>query len=210
MKNIVLAVALSTTLIACSKDAAEPMAVADVVEDKIAVSFENYNQAETARNFNNWASLGGNNHMMHLKELSPIGHDAPTIRMNLDTLYSIGVYDNDGEMEVTIPESDLYQSIMIVDTDGYTPFFSTEAGTYKIEHESETLFVAVRTGVEDRLSEDSFKAAYAAQEGIKVEGYGDGNYVICQPTTRSSCTSSRRNTTRSCLPLASRLPTATA
>jgi hypothetical protein len=28
-------------------------------EAKIPVTYENYNQTETARNFNNWAKLGG-------------------------------------------------------------------------------------------------------------------------------------------------------
>lgn len=152
--------------------------VALAAETITPVTYENYNQAETARNFNNWAKLGGDNKMLHLKELSPIGNKAPTIRMNLDTLYSVGVYSNDGEMTVTIPKSNVYQSIMILDTDGYTPFFLTEPGVYKIVHKSETLFVAVRTGVEDRHSKTSFENAYAAQEGISVNGHGTKKYVM--------------------------------
>jgi hypothetical protein len=157
---------------------AKPAAKAEETQaELIPVSYENYNQAETARNFNNWAKLGGNNTMLHLEKLSPVGQDAPTIRMNLDTLYSVGVYDNVGEMTVTIPESNLYQSMMIMDTDGYTPFFLTEPGVYPIKHQSETLFIAVRTGVENRHDEESFKSAIAAQAGIKVEGYGTKPYV---------------------------------
>ncbi len=147
-------------------------------ETSVSVNYDNYNQAETARNFNNWAQLGGNNSMLHLKKLSPIGNKAPTIRMNLDTLYSVGVYDNDGEMTITIPESGLYQTIMILDTDGYTPFFLSAPGVYPIKHKSETLFVAVRTVVKDRHSEDSFKEAIAAQAGIKVVGNGSDEYVM--------------------------------
>jgi len=146
-------------------------------EPLISVAYDNYNQAETARNFNNWAKLGGNNTMLHLKKLSPIGNKAPTIRMNLDTLYSVGVYDNDGDMTVTIPKSGIYQSIMILDTDGYTPFFLTAPGVYPIKHKSKTLFVAVRTVIKDRHSEESFKEAYAAQVGIKVEGGGSNSYI---------------------------------
>jgi hypothetical protein len=144
----------------------------------IDVSFENYNQAETARNFNNWAKLGGDNKMLHRTELSPVGPDAPTIRMNLDTLYSVGVYHNDGEMSVTMPESGLYQSIMILDTDGYTPFFFTEPGTHPVKDDSEFLFIAVRTVVEDRHDKASFEKAFAAQKGIKVEGNGSKSYVM--------------------------------
>lgn len=149
-----------------------------IAQEKIPVNFDNYNQAESARNFNNWAKLGGNNKMHHNVELAPVGNKAPTIRMNLDTLYSVGVYDNDGEMTVTIPESDLYQSIMILDTDGYTPFFLSKPGVYPIKHASKTLFIAVRTGVKDRHSKASYEEAYDAQKGIKVVGNGPKMYEM--------------------------------
>lgn len=145
---------------------------------QIDVTYENYNQAETARNFNNWAKMGGNNKMVHRKQLSPIGPDAPTIRMNLDTLYSVGVYNNDGEMTLTLPETDVYQSAMVLDTDGYTPFFFVEPGNYTLKHDSEYLFIAIRTGVKDRHSKASFEEAYEAQKGVMVEGYGPKPYVM--------------------------------
>ena len=145
---------------------------------QIDVTYKNYNQAETARNFNNWVKMGSDNKIVHRTELSPIGPEAPTIRMNLDTLYSVGVYHNDGEMSVTIPDSGLYQSVMILDTDGYTPFFFAEPGTFPVKHDSEYLFLAVRTIVKDRHKKASFKEAYKAQAGIKVEGYGSKPYVM--------------------------------
>ena len=145
---------------------------------QINVTYENYNQAETARNFNNWAKMGGNNKMAHRKALSPIGPKAPTIRMNLDTLYSVGVFNNDGEMTLILPETDVYQSAMIIDTDGYTPFFFVEPGTYTLKHDSKYLFIAVRTGVKNRHSKASFEEAYKAQEGVKVKGHGSRPYVM--------------------------------
>jgi hypothetical protein len=186
MKKL-LSLMLGTSLLlgACGKDSALPATPAAeqkntvaVTERIIPVDFYNYNQAETARNFNNWAKLGANNNLLHLKELSPIGKDAPTIRMNLDTLYSVGVYDNDGEMTITIPETSLYQSIMVLDTDGFTPFFLSAPGVYSVKHSSETLFVGVRTGVEDRHSEASFQQAHAAQAGVTVKGNGSKPYQM--------------------------------
>lgn len=170
MKKRLLSTILLTAVIGATSEASQ--------EDTIPVTYENYNQAESARNFNNWAKLGANNTILHLKKLSPIGNKAPTIRMNLDTLYSVGVYDNDGEMTITIPESGLYQSIMILDTDGYTPFFLSKPGVYPIKYSSETLFVAVRTVVKDRHSKSSYKEAIDAQAGIKVEGNGPGLYTM--------------------------------
>jgi hypothetical protein len=146
--------------------------------EKIDVSFKNYNQAETARNFNNWVKLGGDNKIHHLKELSPVGPKAPTIRMNLDTLYSVGVYDNDGDMTVTIPDTGIYQSVMILDTDGYTPFYFTKPGTYQLKNDSDYLFIAARTVVKDRHSKESFAAAHKAQTGLTVTGNGSKSYVM--------------------------------
>ena len=172
---------------------------------QIDVTYENYNQAETARNFNNWAQMGGNNKVAHRKELSPIGPKAPTIRMNLDTLYSVGVFNNDGEIELTLPETDVYQSAMIIDTDGYTPFFFVEPGTYTLKHDSEYLFIAVRTGVKNRHSRASFEEAYKAQEGVKVEGHGTSRLII-----KSNYMPSPLNTTRRCLSQGSPTYTVTA
>lgn len=152
--------------------------MANAGDKTIPVNYDNYNQAETARNFSNWAKLGANNTMLHLQKLSPVGPSAPTIRMNLDTLYSVGVYDNPGDMTVTIPKSDLYQSIMVLDSDGYTPYFFTEPGRHSIKHKSKILFVAVRTGIENRHEQASFEKAHIAQLGIEVVGYGDKSYTM--------------------------------
>jgi hypothetical protein len=166
-------------LLLCVLIAAIPMStLAGEAGKDIDVTFENYNQAETARNFNNWVQLGSGNKLVHRKELSPTGPDAPTIRMNLDTLYSIGVFNNDGEMSVTIPDSGIYQAVQIMDTDGYTPFYYTEPGIYEIKHDSEFLFFAFRTVVKDRHDKASFEEALAAQQGLKVEGNGANPYVM--------------------------------
>ncbi len=172
MKHLLLALPV-LGLISCTETKKE-----DVSGTEIDVTSENYNQAETARNFNNWVKLGSDNKLVHRKELSPVGPKAPTIRMNLDTLYSVGVYHNDGEMSVTIPDSGIYQSIMILDTDGYTPFFFTEPGTYEVKHDSKYLFFGFRTVVKDRHDKASFEEAYAAQQGLKVEGNGSKPYVM--------------------------------
>jgi len=170
MKKLLLMIMIVALVASCDSD--------KVTQATTPVTFENYNQAETARNFNNWAKIGANNKLLHLKKLSPIGNSAPTIRMNLDTLYSVGVFDNDGEITVTMRESNIYQSIIVLDEDGYTPFFFTKPGTYQIKHASKTLVIAVRTMVKDRHSRHSFEEAYEAQKGIEVEGFGAKNYVM--------------------------------
>ena len=132
------------------------LATSAFAAEKIDVSFKNYNQAETARNFNNWVKLGDDNKILHLKELSPV----------------------DGEMTLTIPDTGLYQSVMILDTDGYTPYYFTKPGTYQLKNDSEYLFIAARTVVKDRHSKESFAAAHKAQTGLKVTGNGSKSYVM--------------------------------
>lgn len=61
--------------------------------DTIPVSEANYAEAETARNFRNWVSLGANKDIVHLRNLPPRGKKAATVQMNDDTLYSAAIVE---------------------------------------------------------------------------------------------------------------------
>ena len=92
-------------------------ACAPTGDTPIQVNRTNYQEAETARNFNNWVAKGANNKLIHMTDLTPSG-PAPTVRMNRDTLYSVALLDtSSGTATITLPEGDLYQSVMMVDTD---------------------------------------------------------------------------------------------
>ena len=59
--------------------------------EAIPVTADNFAQAETAWNFANWAKLGSDREIVHLRDVSPTGPEAPTVRMNWDTLYSVRI-----------------------------------------------------------------------------------------------------------------------
>lgn len=139
-------------------------------EGTIPVTVENYNQAEAARNFTNWAKLGGDNKLIHLKELSPVGDEAPTVRMNRDTLYSVGEFKNTDELTVTLPDSDQFQSVMAIDDHSFNPLSVNGAGTYPIVSDSDYVFVTVRTFVADQDDRSTYDYAYEKQAGILVSG----------------------------------------
>jgi hypothetical protein len=69
---------------------------------------------------------------MHMTSVTPSG-PAPTVRMNRDSLYSAAILDTSpGTASITLPEGDLYQSVMMVDTEGYARRFILEPGTHKV------------------------------------------------------------------------------
>jgi hypothetical protein len=137
----------------------------------IIVDRSNYQAAEVTRNFIKWAANGANNKLMHMTDVTPSG-PAPTVRMNRDTLYSAAILNtSSGNASITLPEVDLYQSVMMVDTDGYAREFITEPGTHKVATDTEFVWVLVRTGLEKGIEE-----ARRVQALVTVQGMADGVY----------------------------------
>jgi hypothetical protein len=180
--SLVLGLGLVAGLAGCSPDAepvaaeAEPAAAetepaAEPVAEAILVDRSNYQQAEVARNFNRWAENGANNKLMHMTDVTPSG-PAPTVRMNRDSLYSAAILDTStGIASVTLPEGDLYQSVLMVDTEGYAREFILVPGTHLVPTDTQFIWVLVRTGLEKGLEE-----ARRMQSLITVQGMGAGKY----------------------------------
>ena len=147
------------------------VACAPTADKPIQVDRFNYQEAEVARNFNKWAAKGANNKLMHMTTLTPSG-PAPTVRMNRDTLYSAAVLDtSSGTASITLPEGDLYQSVMMVDTDGYARKFVLDPGTHSVATDTKFVWVLVRTGLEKGIDE-----ARRMQSLITVQGMGEDTY----------------------------------
>ena len=137
----------------------------------INVDRSNYQDAEVARNFKKWAANGANNKLMHMTEVTPSG-PAPTVRMNRDTLYSAAILDTStGNASITLPQADLYQSAMMVDTDGYARGYVLEPGTHMVATDTKFVWVLVRTGLEKGIEE-----AQRVQALLTVQGMGDSKY----------------------------------
>ncbi|TRX56507.1 DUF1214 domain-containing protein [Thalassomonas sp. M1454] len=174
--SIVLAVAGTT---ACtSTETTNTTVEAEQTANGILVTEENYAHAETTRNFSNWVKTGGDNKLQNWKKLSPIGNKAPTIRMNLDTLYSVAVLDNSTQnIQITIGEEDVFQSVLVIDELGYSVHYVQKPGTFTIDSESAWVGLIFRTTVEDAASEADLNKARAAQESFKITGQGPSKYT---------------------------------
>jgi hypothetical protein len=164
MGRAITATAMALVLVtAGASTAADP--------EPIKVDRHNYQEAEVARNFNKWAASGANNKLMHLTTVTPSG-PAPTVRMNRDSLYSAAILDTStGTATITLPEGDLYQSVMMVDTEGYARKFILEPGTHEAATDTQFVWLLVRTGLERGLDE-----ARRMQSLVTVQGMGDNTY----------------------------------
>ena len=142
--------------------------------DTIPVSEANYAEAETARNFRNWVSLGANKDIVHLRNLPPRGKKAATVQMNDDTLYSAAIVETqNGRVQFSIPEVDVYMSIHVVTEGGHGQHYVVGAGDYDLAVETQFAFLIYRTGTEKGLD-----IARAAQDEVKVNTLVFGTYEV--------------------------------
>jgi hypothetical protein len=164
------AFAAAIVLAACSSPESPDTGKSDD-SGSLMVDRSNYQEAEVGRNFTKWAARGANNKLMHMTDVTPSG-PAPTVRMNRDTLYSAAILDTStGTASITLPEVDLYQSVLMVDTDGYARDFVLEPGTHMIADDTQFVWALVRTGLEKGIEE-----ARRVQAMVTVQGMGGSTY----------------------------------
>lgn len=115
-------------------------------ESNVKAEPETFIRAETDRMFYGTArQAGGVNKLCHFRTPTPLDKQT-VIRMNLDTLYSMGVVDTVGGATITVPEmpKDRYFSVYLVDNDHYVPEVIYGSGTHKLPADTKYLGVGVR------------------------------------------------------------------
>ena len=89
----------------------------------VKVTPETYIRAETDRQFDVVVKMaGGVNRLFHFRSPTPLDRQN-VIRMNRDTLYSMGVVDTSKGATITVPPlpKDRYASVYLVDNDHIVP-----------------------------------------------------------------------------------------
>jgi len=141
---------LLTALMACSQPAAEaPPAEAPAAAEPegIVVTQENFPQAYTNLRF---AAVikkaGGINKFKIMPVPSSIPAEQFVVRMNRDTPYAISVVDvSSGEAYVTVPPTERYATVQIVDENHETQPMIYGPGRHKVTAKTTHAFVIVRT-----------------------------------------------------------------
>ena len=133
------------------------------------VTVDNFVRAETDMTMRRYEAAGGFGKMFHIRQPTPIDKQ-DVIRMNQDTLYSIGIFDLSTPVTITKPETDRWQSMMLVSQDHSIPAAIYKPGSYTLtQKEVGTRYVTVvfRTLV-NANDENDIKLATAVQDQIGV------------------------------------------
>jgi hypothetical protein len=81
---------------------------------------ENFAYAESSMYFQKQQDRFPINEWQHVRQMADVAHQ-DVIRMNADTAYSIAIVDVSEGATVSLPRSDAYQSIQVIDLNHYTP-----------------------------------------------------------------------------------------
>ena len=144
------------------------------------VRWDTYVRAQSDAMFKSYADDGAFGKFFHIREPTPIDAQK-VIRMNRDTLYSIGVFELNEPVTVTKPDTgDRYQSMMVLSQDEYIPTVAYDPGDYELTQDNVgTRYVAalIRTLV-DSTDPGDIKAVNEIQDAIEVDQASSGTFEI--------------------------------
>jgi hypothetical protein len=169
-KPTLIAITLATMLAACgSTTTGSNQASVDSGSTPVIVTKENYATVETSRQFEiQIAKAGGINKLNLWDGVAKIDNQ-PIIRLNQDTVYSMGVVNVSEGATVTLPETgDRFISVQYVDENHYVYAAKYGAGTYDIPQNTDFMYVLVRIGSESGNSDEDAVIA-DIQKQIKID-----------------------------------------
>jgi len=135
------------------------------------VTPESYIRAESDRQFGVIAKMaGGVNRFYHFRRPTPLDKQN-VVRMNRDTLYSMGIVDTSKGATITVPElpRDRYVSVYLVDNDHYCPFVIYRAGTHELPRGTQYLGLGVRIQVFNPKDEDEIALINKLQDQFIIK-----------------------------------------
>jgi hypothetical protein len=137
----------------------------------VKVTPETYIRAETDRQFGEIEKMaGGINRFYHFRSATPLDKQN-VVRMNRDTLYSMGVIDTSKGATITVPElpKDRYASVYLVDNDHYCPFVIYTSGTHKLPMDTKYLALGIRIQVFNPKDPDEISLINKLQDQFVIK-----------------------------------------
>lgn len=161
------ALAIAPLTASANESTAKPKA-----DDAVVINIDNFNKAQADFEFDGILKMtGGINKLHHNRTTTPIDKQN-VIRMNRDTLYSLGVVDISKGATVTLPDTGKrYMSLMVINNDGYVNKVFYGSGSYKLTTaDFDTPFVGlvIRTLANPEDAAD-MAIAHKLQDGIRIE-----------------------------------------
>lgn len=144
------------------------------------VTVDNFVRAETDMTLGRYVKQGAFGKLLHIRQPTPIDKQ-DVVRMNLDTLYSVGVFDLSEPVTIIKPDSsDRFQSMMVISQDHSILPVEHDAGEFTLTGErvgTRLAFVIFRTFVNANDPQD-IKAANVMQDKISVRQKNAGTFEI--------------------------------
>ena len=145
------------------------------------VTVDNFVRAETDMTLKRYVAQGAFGKFVHIRQPTPIDRQ-DVIRMNRDTLYSMGVFDlAKHPVKITKPPSgDRFQSLQIISQDHSMQPVEHGAGHFTLTEKkigTRHVIAIFRTFVDASNPED-VKAANALQDKIKATQVDSGKFAI--------------------------------
>jgi hypothetical protein len=144
------------------------------------VTVDNFVRAETDMTLDRYVKQGAFGKFLHIRQPTPIDKQ-DVVRMNLDTLYSVGVFDLTTPVTIVKPESEgRFQSMMVINQDHSMLPIEHGAGEFTFTKEqigSRYMIVLFRTFIDANDPAD-IKAANALQDEIAVRQETPGAFEI--------------------------------
>lgn len=147
----------------------------------VRVTIDNFRRAETDTYFARFVAQGAFGKLNHERELAAIDRQS-VIRLNRDTLYSLGVFDLDASpVSIKLPDTGKrYMAVQVVNQDHYTTDVLYAPVTRTLTKENVgTRYVAllIRTFVNPNDAAD-VKAVHALQDSIVVTQQATGQFEV--------------------------------
>ena len=144
------------------------------------VTVDNFVRAETDMTMKRYADQGGFGKLLHIRRPTPLDKQ-DVIRMNLDTLYSLGVFDLTEPVTIIKPDvGDRFQSMLVINQDH--SMLPVEHGAGEFTYDQETigsryviiLFRTFGALIEGRLNVTSVCCAPAPRIMSMIADFFDG------------------------------------
>ena len=144
------------------------------------VTVDNFVRAESDMTLSRYVKQGAFGKILNMREPTPIDRQ-DVIRMNRDTIYSMGVFDLSKPVTIVKPDTGgRFQSMQVISQDQYTLAVEYEPGEYTFTRDkvgTRYVIFIFRTFI-DAGDPADVKAANALQDKIEVRQKSPGNFTI--------------------------------
>ncbi len=149
--------------------------------EAITVNVDNFDRAQTDYEFEGINKLAGGINTLHHNR-TPVAIDKQNvIRMNRDTLYSLGVVDISKGATVTLPDAGKrYMSLMVINNDGYVNKVFYGGGAHELtvdQFDTPVVGLVIRTLANPEDQAD-LAEAHKLQDMIRIEAGAQTPFVV--------------------------------